>query len=82
LRSCRRPLVESYGPFRPTSLSSYAPKPTHGPRCNKKIRRYVANGTAYAIAIDPYRRGTYAIGIPPHGLSFDADAIIDAIVEA
>jgi Uma2 family endonuclease len=48
------------------------------PDVQQKIRRYAANGAAYAIAIDRYRRDTFELGTAPHGLSFEIDAIIEA----
>ena len=41
-----------------------------------KIEMYARHGTRYAIAIDPERRTTFALGSAPDGLVLDIDAII------
>ena len=44
----------------------------------RKIRRFVANGATYAVAVDPRGRHVYEIGTPPLGLTLDFEAIFDA----
>ncbi|GAC1566862.1 MAG: Uma2 family endonuclease [Vulcanimicrobiaceae bacterium] len=43
-----------------------------------KLDSFVARGTTYAVAIDPFTREVVTRGTPPDGLSLDIDAIVDA----
>jgi Uma2 family endonuclease len=44
----------------------------------RKTERYVEQGAAYAVVIDPDTRKVEEFGTPPDGLAFDFDRIIDA----
>ena len=43
-----------------------------------KVDSFVARGTTYAVAIDPFTREVVTRGTPLSGLSLDLDAIVDA----
>ncbi len=47
-------------------------------KLKKKIDRYVEEGAAYAIAIEPRSRRTYECGQRPEALTIDLPAITDA----
>lgn len=67
-----------YWPIAPDIVVEIRSETDSWPRLQEKLRAYVANGTEYALAIDPYRRDTFELGTRPAGLHFDVDAIAGA----
>jgi hypothetical protein len=55
-----------------------ASKSDSWPAVTAKIDKFVADGSIYAIAINPRTRETYERGHCPDGLVLDIAAIVDA----
>lgn len=48
------------------------------PETVTKLDVFIARGTRYGVAIDPFTREVVIRGTPPPGLDLDTDAIVDA----
>jgi len=69
---------DGYWQMTPDVVIEVASRTDEWPNVKQKIDKYIDDGAAYALAINPGSRETYERGKLPPGLVLDTDAIVDA----